>query len=162
MERNDFRLDSILKNHIGEEIYSRAYGEVNIFKINQNPLGFNIDIKVETLESTFMLKSYLYNGKLFNNGTIDLYPSKEYFHKYPFNAEEAWLEWREKHEKWRGIIGKEYYYLNSCMRIVAAIEKNSSCDDERYTLGNYFRRIKQAEDAAERIKSILDCFHNEK
>lgn len=92
MERNDFRLDNILKNHIGEEIFSLAYGIVKTSRILKDSSDHNIEIIVRISDHNFFERNYLYNGKIFRSGHIDLYPSEEYYHKYPFDAEKAWFQ----------------------------------------------------------------------
>lgn len=63
--------------------------------------------------------------------------------------------------RWRAMVGEEYYYVSSSLDINSPLETNVSLDNIMYNNGNYFQTKEQAQEAAKRIKKVLNDYQNE-
>lgn len=100
-----------------------------------------------------------------NEGVWRTLASKEAFikkmgYEYGFNFSE--YEYRIKKKRWRAEKGEKYYFINSTFEVRGIIDSCCySYDDDRFSVGNYFRTIEGAEKAIELLKECLTKFHEE-
>lgn len=93
-------LTKILANSIDEIIFSHAYGEVKINKIDfRDNLTVISCLPVDSVKSHNWYK----DGRASMTGLVDLYPSKELYEKYPTDSNRAWNEY-EKSKIVRGCL----------------------------------------------------------
>lgn len=76
---------------------------------------------------------------------------------FKWNAEEKKVE----KIKWRAEEGDGYFYVDNQGRKIAKNEECKFVDEDRFSFGNYFRTINQAEEAVRRIKEVLIQYHEE-
>ena len=63
-------------------------------------------------------------------------------------------KWIHK-KRWRAGNLKSYFFITGCGEIESNNEEGWSCDDARYTIGNYFKTKEQAEQALSKILQVL-------
>lgn len=61
------------------------------------------------------------------------------------NFDEWFEEIPEKHERWRGGRGDDYYFINDEGVVCHEIDTNDGMDNYRYNIGNYFKTEAEAE-----------------
>lgn len=68
-------------------------------------------------------------------------------------------EYRIKPKYWRAELGQTYSYITSEYSVVITNETNTSVDDNRYDVGNYFATREEALEVADIIKIYLSKCH---
>lgn len=74
-----------------------------------------------------------------------------------WNAEEK----RVEKIRWRAEEDREYYSIDTDIKVYKLFEDNEECDNTLYDALNYFRTKEQAEEAAKRVKETLRIYHEE-
>lgn len=74
-----------------------------------------------------------------------------------WNADEK----RVEKIRWRAEEDREYYSIDTDIKVHKLFEDNEECDNTLYDARNYFRTKEQAEEAARRMKETLRKYHEE-
>lgn len=56
---------------------------------------------------------------------------------------------------WRADLWGKYYYFDEFLKVKFTWEKNIEVDDIRWSVGNYFETIEDAEAALLKVKNLL-------
>lgn len=101
-----------------------------------------IDIEDDTKDGLYKAKNF--NTLVFDKEGLDrLDPYED-----PKKPEEI--------KPWRADRGGYYYAICSTLQVRLFEDKQSSSDDARYTIGNYYKIHEEAEKAAERLKVYVE------
>ncbi len=68
----------------------------------------------------------------------------------------------QKPKRWRAKEGRGYYFIAEDFKPREDREYNTSVDNKRYDIGNYFRTHAEAQQAAEEVRKTIEKFHNRK
>lgn len=90
-------------------------------------------------------KDGLYKAKNFNTLVFD----KEGLDRLEPYEE---LEKPEEKKPWRADAGGRYYIIDTTWKVSLFRDTQTPLDDDRYTIGNYYKTYEEAEEAAERLK----------
>ena len=52
-------------------------------------------------------------------------------------------------------LGKRYYFFSSFLDVSSSIDIADEMDEERYTIGNYFKSFEAAELAVTKVKELI-------
>lgn len=72
------------------------------------------------------------------------------------------FEYRIKPKKWRAEKMQTYYYVDSFLNVTCSTETDNMIDYERFKVGNYFKEESDAKALKDRMRSLVDQFHNNK
>ena len=152
-EEKELNLEEILKDHIGEMLFSPIIGNCNVSRISKEY------ICVTYLNN----RSYCFgiDGRKEENGICMLYPSVESYYQHPLDADAAWQEFIEanKPKRWRAEKGDRYFFIDNDVIVWMREDDYSYTHNKRYKNGNYFRTESEAQQAAEAVRKCLDEFH---
>lgn len=90
------------------------------------------------------------NGR-HNNGELMLFPSKDL---------RTWEGWKKPIKRWKPKHDDEYYYITNQVG-ASATTCISNIDRRKIIAGNCFRTFEQAEEAAKRVREVLEKYHEE-
>lgn len=154
MTDQEFDLCQILKGCEGETIFLPDDGECKIVNVSEDTIKLtrNGNDTIELRGESLLLQ---------RTGFAYAYPSKRAFLADPLNAEWVWKEWAEARtpKRWRANSGGTYWYVSVEGRVHCDAELECNIDNDRYSIGNYFRTREAAELAADLFKKFLQKFH---
>lgn len=61
----------------------------------------------------------------------------------------------DKECRWRADLWGKYFYFDEFLKVKFTWEKNIEVDDIRWSVGNYFETIEDAEAALLKVKNLL-------
>lgn len=141
MEEKDLRLDELLKDHIGEEIYSPTFGIVQVTLANCNAIG--VISPWNNAKRTFD-KDGRYWDK--SDAVVSLFPSRDLYLKYPLDARAAWMEWEQANKP------------KVELRVSYTIKEKIFNGSGSFSLT--FNSQEEAQQAVEAAKKALEQFQN--
>ena len=63
---------------------------------------------------------------------------------------------------WRADLWGKYYYFDEFLNVKFAWEENLEVDDMRWSVGNYFETVDEAEKAVNEAKKVLRMYYERK
>ena len=146
----ELNLCYLLNGCEGETFFSYSHGEVKLLRMYQNAIGYNLDFVVETENGKYVVTIYS-NGKRFQSGLVDMFPSKELYEEYPLDAYSAWMEWKESRK----------YVLEVEVSSWLDGEDGRECEVYDGKKWFHFDSKEELEQSKEAIKEVLQKFHEE-
>ncbi len=130
------------------EFYSPICGKCELVKIGENFVGQeDIYIKADGYTYTFFP-----NGTFAIGGELMLFPSAEV---------RTWDGWQPPKKRWKPKKGDTYYWFDSHYHVRNYCWNNDTIDNFMFTSDNCFRTEEQAEEAAKRVREVLEKYHEE-
>lgn len=68
----------------------------------------------------------------------------------------------DKNCPWRADLWGKYYYFDEFLNVKFAWEENLEVDDMRWSVGNYFETVDEAEKAVNEAKNVLRMYYERK
>lgn len=65
----------------------------------------------------------------------------------------------DKNYPWRANLWGKYYYFDEFLNVKFSWEKNLEVDDMRWSVGNYFATVGEAEKAVNEAKKVLRMYY---
>ena len=65
----------------------------------------------------------------------------------------------DKNCPWRADLWGKYYYFDEFLNVKFSWEKNIEVDDMRWSVGNYFATVGEAEKAVNEAKKVLRMYY---
>lgn len=148
-ENKELDLAEILKDcPKGTKLYSPVLGKVEFMAIVEED---DNQIKIGKRGNGIPLRTYYFypNGKYEEDGECMLYPSKTQrdWSKFKLPLKPPFEVKMEEND--------EYYYVDDLGEVQNVVNNEYSWRDSRYSIGNYFNTLEQAEYAAEKVKELL-------
>lgn len=149
MEEKEHEIARMLKACPDDMVfYTPIYGDTLIEKIYNNAV---IVVPKHSILNSYTETTLYYESKYGDGGSFILYPSYDYFKKYPLDAKKAWQEWKD---------GLKPYRLNL---LVTSKKGNNGWCEYLFTLPEMrFRTMEEKEQAFNEIKKLLADWHNRK
>ena len=69
---------------------------------------------------------------------------------------------RDKECGWRAKLGERYYFFDEFLEVQFSWEENLEVDDIRWSVGNYFETVGEAEKTVNEAKNVLRMYHERK
>lgn len=159
-EDKELNLRELLKGHEGEEFFLLSCGNAQLDSIAFDKEYYPFEFK-QILSKRTQYVQRTKEGKVYDSGVVDIYPSRTLYEQYPLDAKKAWAIWIEQQtpKRWRAKNGEEYYWVDSTdtdVMVNRTVDKFETTDNKCYELGNYFRTKEDAEYAAKEIRKTLD------
>lgn len=148
-----------LYGHEGETFYTPMCGDVEFDSYDSES---TLPIYLKNKDCSLSLQSNgSYRGK---SGMCMLFPSKEYYEKYPIDPYTAWSEWKKEEGEvllpwWIPQLHESYYFIGTDGTYHHTINNNDTNDKVCFACGNCFFFLKEAQEASEQVKQALVNVH---
>lgn len=158
-EDKELDLCELLKGCEGMEFYSPICGEIELEKATNTELIFLLD-EEDGCTIEFNTQGRYKIGTLDDGGryvTFDLMPSSELM-LYPSKEVRTWDGWQPPKKRWKLKKGDAIFYVDSDFEII-----KGECPSDDYIMADLacFRTQEQAEEAAKRVREVLEKYHDE-
>ena len=149
-KEKELNLGELLKDCIGNTVFHPHYGDVELTGVDEK------FISVKHNDCTIVIA-----GFTAPTGLAYLYPDAETMKKYPFDGQEAWMEWKaaRKPKRWEPSFGDEYFSISGCTKVIKLKHLGNEIDSELERIHNRFRTEEEAHQAADGIREYLKKFH---
>lgn len=149
-KETELNLCELLKGCEGMELYSPCYGKVEV--VNVNPITI-VAKGLNGKKHTFRFDG-CHNSS--SQGELMLFPSKDC---------RTWDGWRPPKKRWKPKKNEDYYVVEmDGVSTISADEYRNDIQcytDEAAECGNCFRTKEQAQEAAKRVREVLEKYHDE-
>lgn len=143
-KETELNLCELLKGCEGMEFYSPICGKCEFEKFDKNCFGQDLIF----VNGDDILYAFFPNGTYADGGELMLFPSKDC---------RTWDGWQPPKKRWKPKDGEDYYYIDPN----GNVESCCTYDEGTFSFNNYFRTSEQAEEAAKRIRELLEKYHDE-